>query len=506
MSGWSNNLRLGGLGSLLVIAGAFNNVTGKIRSKPLGAYDYFVSLANSVVYSIVYLSILLIRWRSNPNIGQNIKFIFTNPISSSSTATFTSEGVSSLRPLWNAFVSMWRTTGPWKLIVICGFCDSIGNILGFIAQPYVAGSIYSLMSQCVVLFTALVSMICLGTRYTLWQALSVVVVAIGAIAALAPELTPTNEGGGSCPYAGECGAQADADRRAETIFFAAMVAVSTLPTAVSFVVKEMIFTQYRTKRSEAAMAVPTLHPPPTRDFCTPLRGAQRPTQLLTSPTATPVTGDGDTHVSQTADINGDTEMDIFVVAALVSMMQILFVPLALPLNRLSGHVHGDNTLSYFRDSLSCMIGVTPDSCTIMQANCAEWGCCKYAPGAYGLYIISNLAYNTCILAVLRMATALFSFVCLKAVLPASIVLFVIFPWPLLSKEDIGVTGVVVISLLVVLVGIFLFNASTNQSARLVQDGYFRDSGGRLNAQPPCLWPLTLCPARRYRDAVVAVDD
>lgn len=43
----------------VMMGGAFNNVLGKVRSKPLGGCNYFVSIINAIAYSLVYVTILV---------------------------------------------------------------------------------------------------------------------------------------------------------------------------------------------------------------------------------------------------------------------------------------------------------------------------------------------------------------------------------------------------------------------------------------------------------------
>lgn len=43
----------------VMLGGAFNNVLGKIRAKPLGACNYLVSIMNAIAYSSIYFVILV---------------------------------------------------------------------------------------------------------------------------------------------------------------------------------------------------------------------------------------------------------------------------------------------------------------------------------------------------------------------------------------------------------------------------------------------------------------
>eukprot|EP00922_Rhytidocystis_sp_ex-Travisia-forbesii_P064144 GHVS01095363.1.p1 GENE.GHVS01095363.1~~GHVS01095363.1.p1 ORF type:complete len:193 (+),score=64.86 GHVS01095363.1:36-581(+) len=67
------------------------------------------------------------------------------------------------------------------------------------------------------------------------------------------------------------------------------------------------------------------------------------------------------------------------------------------------------------------------------------GLCRYALSAYLVYAAINIIFNLFLIRLLRAGSALMAFISLKAVLPLSIILFYIVPWPLLSHTDVHLT-------------------------------------------------------------------
>ncbi|CEM04266.1 unnamed protein product [Vitrella brassicaformis CCMP3155] len=377
------------LAFVVIITGAFNYVTGKIRAKPLGAYDYFVSLFNSMAYCGLYWAILLVRIVSGQVTPKQLSYVWRSEVPS--------------RP--SSFAG-----GAWKWFVLTGLFDSCGNILGFISQPYVSGAVYSLMNQTIVPFTAIVSMIMLGRKYTLWQVCAITVVVCGAILALVPDLSAHPTGGSSHHM-----------HASESLGFALLTALSTLPSALSFALKEKIFRKYA-------------------------------------------------HHHHGGDGTPPESLDLFVVNSHGSLFGLLWVPLALPLNIVFGQTNGQPLSQYVVDGFSCFGGVTPDSCLCYERNCQAWGCCKYAFSTYMVYV--------------TVGSALLAFICLKAVLPLSILLFAVYPWPLLDQSDTRVTPYTWVSLVIILGGVVWYKM-TDIHKEAIKKKKFEGH------EPPCLWPLPL---------------
>ncbi|PHJ19729.1 transmembrane protein [Cystoisospora suis] len=219
---------------VVITLGTLNQITGKIRSKPLGRFDYFVSLCNAFLYFFVYSVALVVsyRWKVIPR--ANLAFVwpslFDSPVpssrvspyqqttpsvvsSSSSSSSFSpgrpelnrqEEGSvpSSSPPVaWPTCLSSPllaptqtprtpRNIGAWRYFVLTGFCDASGNILGFIAQPFVPGPLFSLATQAIVPFSCLCSMLLLKRRYSLGQIGALLLVTAGFFVAWYPVFVP----------------------------------------------------------------------------------------------------------------------------------------------------------------------------------------------------------------------------------------------------------------------------------------------------------------------------
>ncbi|KEP67771.1 UNVERIFIED_CONTAM: hypothetical protein HHA_228730 [Hammondia hammondi] len=238
--------------AVVVSLGTLNQIAGKIRSKPLGQFDYFVSLCNAVLYFAVYTIGLVVgyRWKIVPR--ENLSFVWpslfplspaalsppTSPASESaplSPSPLPSElpycSVSDSSPrclpaapagsssrsavLWPAAFSSpllprhptsssspspsssptrappaSAPFGAWRLFVLTGLCDACGNILGFIAQPYVPGPLFSLATQAIVPFSCLCSLALLRRRYSCPQLAALLLVTAGFFVAWYPLVGP----------------------------------------------------------------------------------------------------------------------------------------------------------------------------------------------------------------------------------------------------------------------------------------------------------------------------
>jgi hypothetical protein len=82
----------------------------------------------------------------------------------------------------------------------------------------------SLMSQTIVIFSIICAVLFLGTKYTFWQLFSAVVVASGALICLFADWSSSFATDG--------------------FQYALLMGISTLPNAISFTLKEMVFADY----------------------------------------------------------------------------------------------------------------------------------------------------------------------------------------------------------------------------------------------------------------------
>lgn len=86
----------------------------------------------------------------------------------------------------------------------------------------------SLMSQTIVIFSIICALIFLGTKYTFWQMFSAMVVTGGAVICLF--------------------ADSSASLESKSFLYALLMGISTLPNAISFTLKEMIFGDFVRRR------------------------------------------------------------------------------------------------------------------------------------------------------------------------------------------------------------------------------------------------------------------
>eukprot|EP00914_Ancora_sagittata_P029124 GHVO01057524.1.p1 GENE.GHVO01057524.1~~GHVO01057524.1.p1 ORF type:complete len:320 (+),score=29.81 GHVO01057524.1:151-1110(+) len=312
----------------------------------------------------------------------------------------------------------WNCQGAWRYFVLTGLCDAFGNILGFIAQPYLSGSLFSLMLQANIPFTALTSIILLRRKYTTNQVASLVFVVSGAMFALIPQFF-----GGSCV--------GESCHGMEALYYSLIAAISTLPNAISFCVKEKLFIAYE----------------------------QHQREIEYDTVGVPVDG------SNTRGRN----LDIFSVNSHGSLFQLAWTPVVLFINAFLGEYHNMPFLQYIWGGLKCMTGTTPEN----MHGCEEWGCCTYAPYAYGVYLVMNLAFNITLLALLKYGSALLGFVCMKAVLPISFILYAFIKWPLLDMSTEKPDTWKYISLAIVIVGTVWYRYASIQAAKGRRDYTYR---------------------------------
>ncbi|CBZ54053.1 conserved hypothetical protein [Neospora caninum Liverpool] len=254
-SGW----RVIACACLVVSLGTLNQIAGKIRSKPLGPFDYFVSLCNAILYCTVYTLALVVAYRWNIVPRENLSFVwpslfplspgrpsphaaasrsessppspsllperssshspsvhspsvhspsvhsltpgsspahssrsavwpssFASPLLSRRPAPPASNHLQSSSPSSRVSSSQASSFGAWRFFVLTGLCDACGNVLGFIAQPYVPGPLFSLATQVVVPFSCLCSLVLLRRRYSCPQLAALLLVSAGFFVAWYP--------------------------------------------------------------------------------------------------------------------------------------------------------------------------------------------------------------------------------------------------------------------------------------------------------------------------------
>eukprot|EP00919_Chromeraceae_sp_WS-2016_P017404 GHVR01041462.1.p1 GENE.GHVR01041462.1~~GHVR01041462.1.p1 ORF type:complete len:393 (-),score=80.52 GHVR01041462.1:102-1280(-) len=315
----------------------------------------------------------------------------------------------------------WNKLPVIKYFAVIGVLECTGSTLGFISQPHIDGPLYSIASQAILPFTVLLSIIVLRRKYTFTQVAAVIMVVTGAVVANLPEFIVLIWGSNAA-------LQPHKIDPLERLLFGGVTVISTLPSALSFILKEKIFLKYYKKNN--------------------------------------------------------SNLDILIVNAHNSLFQLIFVPFLLPLTVLIGETGGQPILEYVSDGFSCLRGITPlRSDPIDQGGgCDSYGCCTYAPIAYFAYICVNIVFNLSLLLLLRMGSTVLTFVCLKAMMPLSVLLFCVVKWPLLSDIDVHVSAFTIASLGVILSGIISYKFASTAKERSSRDVF----NGR---EPPCCYPI-----------------
>eukprot|EP00759_Apiculatamorpha_spiralis_P032652 PhF_6_TR34127/c0_g1_i1/m.49816 len=346
--------------------GGLNRVFYKILVTPMSndsanlSYSFFVSLFGALAYCVVYFSILGIRYCLGHVTKEMLRYPWTIQRCEQK------EGL----PI--------TTTPPLVLFICMGVLDGLGNILGLISAPYISGAMISLMSQAIVAFSMASSILMLRTRYTMWQILGACVILTGAGVALVPDLQ--SGAGGSVGYN-------------------LVTALSTLPNAISFTLREVVF--------------------------------------LNNP-----------------------GIDIFIVNSHGSLWQLLLTPIFLPLTLLFNQTSGQSLGTYIENGLSCFVGETPDAnkgvvdCSLLAKPLWTWLPIAFP---YLCYMVCNVVFNISLLFVVKYASALQSFMAIKAVLPISVVLFYI-KWPLIPQQPAN--AYLISGLIVILIGLGVFRFTT----------------------------------------------
>jgi len=250
----------------VILCGSMNRILYKIMTTPMGKYSFFLGVWNGFAYVLLYGTILFIR------IGLKIvpkeHLTYTWGLTRPKDVIVTG--------------GLWERLPIIKFFVFMGLMDGLGNILGLIAAPHLSGTMLSLLSQTIVIFSICCSLLFLNARYTYWQVFCAMVVLTGGIIALVPQL--------------KHGLDLD-------FMYAVVQGSSTLPGAISFTLKELVFQQ---RKKEAK------------------------------------------------------DLDLFIVNSHGSLFQLLFQPLFIPLCVLLGVTDGAPIGKYLIDGLNCFIGNTPD--------------------------------------------------------------------------------------------------------------------------------------------------
>jgi len=248
-----NFLFMLGLLIFVIAFGTANRILYKIQLVPMQNYAIFISWVLTLAYCFLYFGIFSVRRYG--------LFIITDD---QVAYVFTLKGL--------------------KLIVM-GLMDALGFVIGIFAARKLSGFLLTLLPQAIIPMSMVVAWIVLRTKFHWGQILGAAMLVGGLVVSLVPDL----EGG-------------TGNQGATTAIWAVIYFFSSLPNAISFVLKELVFTE-------------------------------------------------------------KPNMDIFVVNSFDSFWQLIFSILLFPLVLIPGFssVSFNNISDYIPHGASCLIGFTPTS-------------------------------------------------------------------------------------------------------------------------------------------------
>ncbi|CAE8645509.1 unnamed protein product, partial [Polarella glacialis] len=169
--------------------------------------------------------------------------------------------------------------------------------------------------------------------------------------------------------------------------------------------------------------------------------------------------------------DGGSGLNIFVVNAHASLIQLPLTLLLVPLNQVLGETGGEDISSYLREAFSCVLDV-PGACGPDSVRPDLAGECVL------VYVVFNILWNLSVLLSVKHTGALSTFVALKAIFPLSTLLFAYVDWPLLGPTPLSL--LVWLSVALLLPSIGLFQWASHLQAQRAQ---------RHASQASCCWPL-----------------
>jgi drug/metabolite transporter (DMT)-like permease len=346
--------------------GTANSFASKIRADAYGEHDFVVVVYGSIVSTLFYTTALLVSIQRG------------------------SITISQIRKLF-------RTKG-YGWLILAAISDSMSEVTGYAAQPHVSSLVYSLMCQATTPFTVVVSILFLRTRYWFVEIVGVAIMIGGAAICLLLKKHKDDDGNNT--------------------FWAIFTAMTTVFSAISFVLKEKTFKDY--KKSSNNENTETM----TKDLEDPL--------LLTN--------DDEEEEEEKKILN--EKLSVFLVGFIVAITSLLVcVPVAL-LNQLI--LTSNPVWPEFKDAFKCI------------ANC------DHGLTTYLVYAAINVIYNLCILTLTSHVSALLAFLSLKMTVPLVAILSPV-SFPLIGSQP--VTFGQWASLFVMAFGLILFRYYNDRRRR-----------------------------------------
>jgi len=312
--------------------------TGRISSVVLGEYNSLVGgVLNGIVYLVFNGTCLALEAARGRPVSKQLKVVLRRG-------------------------KKWSELGVWKYLVLAGVSDVINNITGLVAQPYLSTLTFSLMNQACVPFTVCFSMLFLGTRYVAMEAAAVVT---GGLAAIGAVFTTSDESG-----------------KNDDMFWAVFCAATTSFAAISFVLKEMAFSNFKKDK----------------------KGAPMERRLV------------EVEENSTGTQEMPEDLNLFVASTVVSAVGFVLV---MPVGLLShAIVSSDSVFTSLAKGFGCLFT------------------CNHALAAYSAYASVNVVFNVALLTLTGRASALLSFMSLKLAVPGTAILSSL-PWPIIGAKKVA---------------------------------------------------------------------
>ncbi|KAL8430881.1 hypothetical protein Efla_005268 [Eimeria flavescens] len=377
-----------------------------------------------------------------------------------------------------ANLAFLRKASSVRLLAAVGLLDALGNTLGFVAQPFVPGPVYPLLTQTIVPFSCLFSLLLLRRHYSLlhlgalaltfsgflvaWSSIQARIPPPPAAAAAAAAVTqqplqlPATPVPVDFPTVYEpLATYSSSSSSSNAGWMAALVALSTAPTALSYALKELLVRSYEKQQQQQQQQHLSLedessgrlrpllqHQPQMHQ-----QQQQRQQQLLAagsegeelqqqqmqhggSPSSRHREA-GSGGLAAAAAAGGDSSrLHLLLVCCCATFFALVWCIAATPINAYLIKRKEETVADYLLHAVRCFAGRGEG--------------CQAAMPAYAAYVTANLVFNLFITALLLDASSLLCFVAMKAILPVSLLLYGAARWPLLPASDSHLTASVLV--------------------------------------------------------------
>jgi len=513
---------------LLAAVGALDKVTGQLCTDALGEYAACVTgFVNSVLFFVVYHAVLGIRmWTGVVDIDQ-LRYMYGSGAGGACHPGRPSQGrVSSCccerMGVWTRAMRCCEHVGAWKYVAVAGLGDSVSEVLGLLTRPYMTSVSHMLVSQLNAPLLAFWSMALLKERYTVQEVLGYCLMLSGVVLACVDGSNPS--------FA----------QRWNSVGHMLLLAASSVPSALAWTLKQKVFHDYRKNEvsllfpNNGFPRAASIHGHERRRFasssasssssgaaCPPPPGRSSSagsgsvevalvTQVRLSGSVPPATAGSSTAATsalpRAASYSGSTsggdnrmsvlstdlfralgrtdpsivfgepkDLDLWCVSSCAGLFQLLWSPIVIGVLISAQCSRKNRDVGEFVGSaMACLAGHEPHW-DIMPRIWQE-ATCEAAAAKLAVYSLNTLLFNVLVYMVIRRYTALLAFVSTKLSLPLGFMLLALPIWRTFSMAPVWPTGDQILSLVVILVGLFVFRHGTEvKERRPIRTG--------------CCWPL-----------------